>query len=77
MDQGSASTGTGSADVRRLAVRRGADAEARVAQVLESAGWTVLARNWLAAGAELDLVVARGEALRFVEVKQRSMVHTS
>ncbi len=57
---------------RRRAVRAGALAEDRVAEWLVARGWTVLARRWRGGGGELDLVVARGEALRFVEVKLRS-----
>ena len=38
---------------------------------LEGEGWTVLARNWRGGGGELDVVVQRGDALRFVEVKAR------
>ena len=57
---------------RRNAVRRGARAELRVEQVLSAAGWVVLARNWVGAGAELDIIVSRSGQLRFVEVKQRT-----
>ena len=32
----------------------------------------ILSRNWRGGGGELDLVVRRGAALRFVEVKARS-----
>lgn len=35
-------------------------------------GWMVLSRNWRGGGAELDIVVRRGSALRFVEVKART-----
>ncbi len=57
---------------RRQAHRRGVDAETRVCRVLESAGWTIRARNWRGGGAELDVVASRGDAVRFVEVKRRS-----
>ncbi len=59
------------ADRRRAALERGARAEAHVAALLEAEGWRVLARNWRGAGGELDVVVSRGGALRFVEVKLR------
>ncbi|MCO4744447.1 MAG: YraN family protein [Proteobacteria bacterium] len=60
------------AETRRAALQRGAEAEAFVAQELEGDGWTVVARNWRGAGGELDVVVCRGTVLRFVEVKARS-----
>ncbi|MBX2800318.1 MAG: YraN family protein [Myxococcales bacterium] len=40
---------------------------------LESLGFVVRDLNWSGAGAELDLVVARGTELRFVEVKARQV----
>ena len=39
---------------------------------LEAEQWHVLARNWRTQGGELDLVVQRGGALRFVEVRARA-----
>ena len=56
---------------RLAALARGRDAEDLVARHLEAEGWTVLARNWRAAGGEVDLVVQRDGHLRFVEVKAR------
>lgn len=34
-------------------------------------GFVVVERNYRAAGAEIDLIVRRGDAVRFVEVKAR------
>lgn len=59
------------ADDRRAALLRGAEAEACVASALEDQGWNVLARNWRGEGGELDVVVERDGRLRMVEVKLR------
>lgn len=56
---------------KHRAQREGVDAEAFVAAWLEDEGYTVLARNWSGAGAELDLIVVRDGVVRFVEVKAR------
>jgi putative endonuclease len=59
-------------EIGRAAQALGYAAEAWVARALEAAGWVVLDRNVEGAGGELDLIVARGGVLRFVEVKART-----
>src|SRR6478672_11451324 len=46
--------------------------ERRAAWWYRLRGWRVLGANVRAGGNELDLIVRRGSALRFVEVKQRT-----
>jgi putative endonuclease len=60
-----------SSDDRRAALQWGHDAETAVCEHLIELGWRVLARNWRGAGGELDIVVRRRDAVRFVEVKAR------
>jgi putative endonuclease len=47
----------------------GVSAEERVAAHYERAGCTIRARRWTCAAGEIDLVIADGEVLVFVEVK--------
>ncbi|MHC4135260.1 MAG: YraN family protein [Planctomycetota bacterium] len=49
----------------------GRSAERTTERLLRRAGLVILARNWRAAGGELDLAALEGETLVFVEVKAR------
>ena len=49
----------------------GAEGEARAARLLESNGWSILARNARVERVEIDVIAARGDTLAFVEVKTR------
>ena len=49
----------------------GLEGEARAARLLESCGYSILARNARVDRVELDLVAARGDTVAFVEVKTR------
>lgn len=49
----------------------GKRAERQAERLLRRAGLVILARNWRAAGGELDLAALEGETLVFVEVKAR------
>jgi putative endonuclease len=57
---------------RRPANPLGADAEDRVCHTLEKRGLRVLARNYAAAGGEIDLIAEGGGELHFVEVRARA-----
>jgi putative endonuclease len=45
--------------------------ERRAARHLKKAGYRILARNFRAAGAEIDLIALDGDTIVFVEVKSR------
>jgi putative endonuclease len=50
----------------------GRRAERAAERMLRRAGLVILARNWRAAGGEIDLAALEGETLVFVEVKSRA-----
>jgi putative endonuclease len=50
---------------------RGRSAEALAAQYLQAQGYRILARNYRARGAEVDIVAEEGDVLCFVEVRSR------
>lgn len=55
----------------RKAAARGVGAEARAAEALEAAGWTVRARRMRTAAGEIDIVAEKEGILAFIEVKAR------
>ena len=57
---------------RRAADLRGHLAEATALALLLLKGYRPLARRYRAAGGEIDLIVARGDTIAFVEVKSRA-----
>jgi len=59
-------------DVLRRGLRRGATGEALAARHLEEQGLVILAMNFRCRSGEVDIVAREGEAVAFVEVKERS-----
>ncbi len=57
----------------RQTVKLGQDGETAAEAFLATQGWVTLARNWRGKRGELDRIVGRGAALRFVEVKVRDV----
>ena len=53
-------------------MRRGTAAERRARRWYRLRGWQILGANVWTGGNELDLVVRRGQQLRFVEVKEKT-----
>jgi putative endonuclease len=58
-------------DKRRAAFRRGLSAETAALLLLVLKGYWPMARRYRGGGGEIDLVVARGRTVVFVEVKRR------
>lgn len=48
----------------------GREGEADVARILESEGWTIVAKNFKAGRGEIDLIAVRSDQIVFVEVKR-------
>jgi len=62
----------GSGMARTSQQRDGGWAEQRALRLLQSRGWSLVARNWSCRWGELDLLVAKGNRLLLVEVKGRA-----
>ena len=58
-------------EARRAAERRGRRAEALALLYLRAKGYRLLARRYKTPVGEIDLIVARGKVVAFVEVKAR------
>ncbi len=67
---------TGRAHRGAMAHHGGLAAEAQVAACYAARGAAVLARRWRGGGAEIDLIVAEGATVVFVEVK-RAATHAA
>jgi len=57
---------------RRLAERRGHDAERRAVWLLRLKGYRILARRFRVPSGEIDLIARRGKVLVAIEVKTRA-----
>ena len=61
-----------SGPARRAAYLRGLRAETLAVAALRLKGYRILARRYLAAGGEADIIARRGDTIAFIEVKARS-----
>jgi putative endonuclease len=59
---------------RHLSLARGHVAEAKALAALMLKGYRPLARRYSVQGGEIDLIVARGDTIVFVEVKARAQM---
>jgi len=64
-------TGRSGTPARRQAERRGRTAESLALLWLRCKGYRAVARGWRVPQGQIDLIVARGGDLAFVEVKRR------
>ncbi len=69
--------GATSARKRRAAFVFGLRAETAAALLLRAKGYHVLARRYIAAGGEIDIIAARGDTIAFVEVKARPSIEAA
>jgi putative endonuclease len=60
---------------RRATFSRGRLAETAALVALVFKGYRLLARRYAAAGGEVDLIMARGDTIAFVEVKARGLMN--
>lgn len=51
---------------------RGVLGEVRAEQLLAGKGYTILARNFVSPGSEIDLIATDGHVIAFIEVKART-----
>jgi len=50
-------------------IDKGREAEETVVRYLSGKGWTIIERNYIAPGGEIDIIASTGKQIVFVEVK--------